>query len=103
MVAKQPFPFPYVELYDGTGRHLGDTYPPLAEDNVLTPAYYQSKGLRPACRDFCLDPADARNDIGFVWMLPLDMSPGRANPARDRRSVGSGGGCPQDGGVPWCH
>jgi hypothetical protein len=67
--------YPLVQLYDGTGRHYGGVYPPLAEDNVLTPAFHQNKAARPACRDFCLDPDDYRKEIGLVWMLPLDMSP----------------------------
>jgi hypothetical protein len=66
---------PLVQLYDGTGRHYADVLLPIAVDNVLTPAYHENKAVRPACRDFCLDPEDARKDIGFVWMLPLDMSP----------------------------
>ena len=66
---------PLVQLYDGNGQHYAGVYPPLMENNVLTPAYHQNKADRPACRSFCLDPDDYRKDLGAVWMLPLDMSP----------------------------
>ena len=29
--------YPMVQLYDGNGRHYRGVYPPLVEDNVLTP------------------------------------------------------------------
>jgi len=71
---EQPCPFRYVELYDRAGRHLGDTYPPLAEDNVLTQPIIRARAAV-VVSGLLLDPADAHNDIGFVWMLPLHMSP----------------------------
>jgi hypothetical protein len=63
-----------VEIYDGTGRHLGGVHPPLAVDNVLTQAYHDSKAARPVGQALYLYPEDANVDLALVWMLPLGMT-----------------------------
>jgi hypothetical protein len=73
----QPNPFPaldLVEIYDGTGKHLGGILPPLAVDNVLTQAYAISKALRPSGRSLYLHDEDANADLALVWMLPINMT-----------------------------
>ncbi|WP_158742785.1 hypothetical protein [Acidisphaera sp. L21] len=73
----QPNPFPaldLVEIYDGTGRHLGGIFPPLLDGNVLTEACTLSKALRPGFRSLYLWPEDEHGELALVWMLPITMT-----------------------------
>ena len=68
-----PIPFELEQLYDGTGRHLGGIYAPLATDNVLTQAYHDAKALRQAEQILGFHYETA--DLALVYMLPLGMTP----------------------------
>ena len=38
---EQPLQFEFIQLYDGTGRHLGGVYPSLLIDNYLTAGLFR--------------------------------------------------------------
>lgn len=58
------------QLYDGTGRHIGGIYPPLAVNNVLMPEHDTQRAVRPFSR--CIHGTGGPTDIlGLVWMMPV--------------------------------
>ena len=63
------------QLYDGTGRHHVDAYPPLMVENQLTADFAKEKALRPYASGLAIEPEHG-NNLALVWMAPLGLKLG---------------------------